>query len=115
MKVERIIPCICIDHIPDTSDSGTYGMPTLQLYSCGEGRSYRFIPKCPACGRGGMFDFTSDYKALKHWNKLQEDMWKSECTDFWTGEIKADLEPWRKEMFHRLFPKEIEEAGKVNV
>lgn len=74
MKIGRIHPCICVSHIPDSGDSGHYGMPNLQIYQSGSGQEYYF-PACPVCGRGGMFEFKTAYLALKHWNELQEQLW----------------------------------------
>ena len=37
----------------------------------------KFIPQgweCPKCGRGGIIDFTSSYKALKSWNEMQHSL-----------------------------------------
>ena len=102
MKVKTIFPCVCIDHTPTAADSGTYGMPVMQLYSCGDGRAYHFIPKCPNCGRGGLREFTSDYMALKEWNSMQFDLWDKAVTDFWTGEIIPGCEQWRIDLYLQM-------------
>ena len=103
MKIKRILPCICIDHRPEYGDSGTYGMPALQVYQCGLEGEYgqRYIPYCPNCGRGGLSDFKSDYSALKYWNKLQYSLWQAECEGIFEGEEPA-AEPWRIEFFQEL-------------
>ena len=75
MRIGKIHPCICISHLPDYGDSGTYGMPALKIYQHDE-YPERYIPYCPVCGRGGMFDFPSAYLAFKHWNELQENLWE---------------------------------------
>ena len=78
MRVKKIIPCVCIDHIPDASDSVYYGMPQLKV-SCGLGASMQFYsPYCPNCGRGGCAEYKSAYLALKSWNEMQESLlaWK---------------------------------------
>ena len=31
MRVKKIIPCVCVDHKPDVSDSVYYGMPQLKV------------------------------------------------------------------------------------
>lgn len=71
MKVDKIIPCVCCDHEPNSGDSVYYGMP--QLTVC-RGKSDTFFGIfCPVCGRGGNFQFKSAYLALKNWNKLQKE------------------------------------------
>ena len=42
MRVKKIIPCVCIDHMPDVSDSVYYGMPQLKV-SCGFDTGMQFI------------------------------------------------------------------------
>ena len=75
MRVKKIIPCVCIDHRPDASDSVYYGMPQLKV-SGGFDTSMQFYsPYCPNCGRGGCVEYKSAYLALKSWNKMQESLW----------------------------------------
>ena len=76
MKVDKIIPCVCIDHEPNAGDSVFYGMPQLKV--AGGGENQYFTPYCPNCGRGGCSEHKSAYLALKHWNKLMEICWKHE-------------------------------------
>lgn len=76
MKVDKIIPCVCIEHIPMVADSVYYGMPQIKV--SGGGKSQRFSPYCPECGRGGCTEYKSAYLALKHWNEMQEHLWKFE-------------------------------------
>ena len=71
MKIGNIIPCICIDKLPETGDSSFKGMPQLKV-SNGEW----FTHYCPVCGRGGCNSFRSAYLALKDWNEMQERLWK---------------------------------------
>lgn len=103
MKVDRIMPCICIDHAPGFGDSGTYGMPEMKVYSCGPSGEYgyRYIPYCPSCGRGGISDYKSDYFALKGWNEMQLSLWRYEAEGVLEDEI-TDCEPWRKEFYKEL-------------
>ena len=100
MKVKTIYPCVCIDHKPDHIASGTDGMPTLQVYSGGD--SYSFIACCPHCGRGDLNSFPTQYQALKEWNETQKTCWDWLCRDFWSGELKADVEPWRAEILEMM-------------
>ena len=59
MRVKKIIPCVCIDHNPDVSDSVYYGMPQLKV-SGGFDTSMQFYsPYCPNCGRGGCAEYKS--------------------------------------------------------
>lgn len=74
MKVDKITPCVCIDHKPTLSDSVHYGMPQLKV--SGGGKSLRFTPYCPNCGRGGCSEHKSAYLALKEWNKLMDHLWE---------------------------------------
>ena len=75
MRVKKIIPCVCIDHRPDVSDSVYYGMPQLKV-SGGFDTSIQFYsPYCPNCGRGGCAEYKSAYLALKSWNEMQESLW----------------------------------------
>lgn len=79
--VEKITPCVCNDHPPDTSDSVYYGMPQLKV-SCGlEPHKQFWTAYCPECGRGGCIEYKSPYLALKAWNKMQERLWKSKKED----------------------------------
>ena len=81
MKNEKIIPCVCIDHMPDSGDSVYYGMPQLKV-SCGiKPLSQFFSAYCPNCGRGGLSEHKSAYLALKHWNEIMERLWKFERGD----------------------------------
>lgn len=78
MTVDRIIPCICCDHTPDSSDRCDYGMPILipmQSYIPQEHKQLWNV-KCPNCGRGGLYEEKSPYLALKKWNELQEHLRK---------------------------------------
>lgn len=72
MKVNQIIPCICIDHEPNAGDSVYYGMPQLKVTGSNGNEWYEAY--CPSCGRGGLFQFKSSYLALKDWNKLQKEL-----------------------------------------
>lgn len=54
MKVDKITPCVCIDHKPTLSDSVHYGMPQLKV--SGGGKSLRFTPYCPNCGKKLMWN-----------------------------------------------------------
>ena len=69
MKVDKILPCVCCDHEPNSGDSVYYGMPQLKV--CGGKPDTFFSVYCPVCGIGGMLQFKSAYLALKHWNELQ--------------------------------------------
>lgn len=74
MKMESIRPCICVDHIPDSGDTVTYGMPQLKVSNAFHGTVW-FTPYCPNCKRGGMQQFQTPYQALKYWNQLQDRLW----------------------------------------
>lgn len=75
MRVKKIIPCVCIDHKPDVSDSVYYGMPQLKVSGGLENGIQFYSPYCPNCGRGGCSEHKSAYLALKHWNEMQENLW----------------------------------------
>ena len=70
MKVNKIIPCVCCDHEPNSGDSVYYGMPQLKV--CGGKPETYFECYCPNCGRGGLIQHKSEYLALKDWNRLQK-------------------------------------------
>ena len=105
MRVAKIWPCICIDHEPDCRDSVTYGMPQIRVSGCRTFESkdggYRYMPYCPRCGRGGMFDFRTDYAALKYWNELQESLWRFEVEGLFVGE-KKNVPKWRSDLYRKL-------------
>ena len=64
MKVNKIIPCVCCDHEPNSGDSVYYGMPQLKV--CG-GKPETYF-EC----YGGLIQHKSAYLALKDWNRLQK-------------------------------------------
>lgn len=70
MKVDKILPCVCCDHEPNSGDSVYYGMPLLKV--CGGKPETFFEVYCPVCGRGGAFQFKSAYLALRDWNEMQQ-------------------------------------------
>lgn len=69
MKVDKILPCVCCAHEPNSSDSVYYGMPQLKVYF--DDPDTFFSVFCPVCGRGGILQFESANLALMHWNELQ--------------------------------------------
>lgn len=77
MKVDKVIPCVCVPHPPTVGDSVRYGMPIIhtsngQFFSC----------ECPVCGRGGKFlEHNSTFKALRDWNRIQEHCYSFECKE----------------------------------
>lgn len=74
MKIDKITPCVCRDHVPDCGDSVYYGMPVLTPTINGR----FFETKCPVCGRGGLTQHKSAYPALTNWNKLMEHCYRIE-------------------------------------
>lgn len=77
MTVDHIIPCVCTPHPPTCADRTTYGMPVLT--ACGYiSRKQFWKIKCPVCGRGGLSEFRSSYKALKDWNHIMERCYEME-------------------------------------
>lgn len=87
MKVKKIIPCVCIDHYPETAD---YGMPDIAV-----GQGVWFSCYCRNCGRGGRWlDHTTSYKALRNWNEMQKGLWRERCYKPWVNEYKDNIEPW---------------------
>lgn len=75
MKIDKITPCICVEHIPEAGDSSFYGMPQLQVTQIWHGHQY-YTPFCPNCGRGGLSQYKSAYLAFKGWNEMQERLWR---------------------------------------
>ena len=96
MKIGTIIPCVCIQHEPDSADPCDYGMPRMYVaQSTVPGKQFWYA-YCPNCGRGKPGkERTSSYLALKDWNELQIGVWITEFTDF-EGYIKCSCPEWRK-------------------
>lgn len=87
MKVKYIVPCVCIDHMPDAEDACDYGMPDIAV---GEGEWFSCY--CRNCGRGGRWlDRKSAYHALKHWNRVQFNLWGIR--------YENENEPWVESMY----------------
>lgn len=83
IKVDKIIPCICCNHEPNSGDSVYYGMSQLKV--CG-GKPYTYFEVyCPKCGRDGSVQFKSAYLALKHWNEMQERFKRIEKQGYFIG------------------------------
>lgn len=78
MTVEKIIPCICIDHKPTVADSVYYGMPQLKVSGNYLPHKQYWSAFCPNCGRGGCMEEKSAYLALKRWNDLQSELQNAE-------------------------------------
>ena len=78
MTVEKIIPCVCIDHEPTSADSVYYGMPQLKVSNSISKHKQFWSAFCPKCGRGGCLEYKSAYLALRHWNELMESLWRFE-------------------------------------
>ncbi len=76
MQVEKVLPCVCVDHEPDAGDSVFYGMPELKI--AGYKGNPLYTPYCPKCGRGGVFQYKSAYLALKAWNELIKQLRQTE-------------------------------------
>ena len=74
MKVKKILRCVCS---PDSEDDGSiyYGMPQLKVTY----NSEFWEVFCPKCGRGGVFQYKSQYLALKNWNEMMESEQKIEA------------------------------------
>lgn len=95
MKVGKIIPCVCIDHYPESADSCDYGMPDIAV-----GQGEWFSCYCKLCGRGGRWlDHTSTYKALKEWNRMQRSLWRERCCYTWTDLPRDDISDWERRVF----------------
>ncbi len=75
MKIDYIHPCICVEHLPDTGDSSYYGMPQLKVTRVYNGKTW-YTPFCPNCGRGGLSQFKTPFQAFRHWNELQDRVWR---------------------------------------
>lgn len=76
MKVNSVMPCICTKE-PDFTADGTAGMPVLRPYG---GHDNYWHIWCPKCKRGvPSFDYSSPYKALQAWNKMQKHLRTFDC------------------------------------
>ena len=78
MTVDKIIPCVCMDHEPTAADSVYYGMPQLKVNNSMREHKQFWSAFCPNCGRGGFMAEKSAYLALKKWNLIQENLWRFE-------------------------------------
>lgn len=80
--VKDIIPCVCTKEPPNKIDwyehSVYYGMPQLKVSNGIEEHIQFWVAFCPLCGRGGCVEYKSQYFALKHWNEMQTELWRSE-------------------------------------
>lgn len=74
MTVDKITPCICIDHEPTVADSVYYGMPQLKVSGCNVTHKQFWSAYCPKCGRGGSMEEKSAYLALKKWYEIQNQL-----------------------------------------
>ena len=74
MKLEKIMPCICVEHLPESGDSSYYGMPQLKVTQIFQGKLW-YTHFCPNCGRGGLNQFKTPEQAFRDWNELQERLW----------------------------------------
>lgn len=102
MRVKRIIPCVCIEHKPNAGDSVYYGMPELRVAKgLNSGKEFWQI-RCPRCQRGGLFEFSSPYYALKDWNRMQMSCWDWECTSPFEGGVLESCPQWRREMYAEI-------------
>lgn len=90
MKIKYIVPCVCIDHKPDVTDSSTYGMPNVAV-----GQGGWFSCYCPKCGRGSEFlDWRSTFNALRYWNDMQLSLWwmrREDEKEEWIEEVYAEI------------------------
>lgn len=68
-RLPNIETCVCWSGKKTKKNDWWNGLPHLEVI---EGQ--RYIPYCPKCGRGGIIDFTSSYKALKSWNEMQHSL-----------------------------------------
>lgn len=92
MKVKKIIPCVCIEHYPETADSCGYGMPNIAV-----GQGEWFSCYCRNCGRGSRFlQWQSTYKALKDWNKIQKSCWERRCYKAFSARYRDNIAEWEK-------------------
>ena len=78
MTVEHIIPCICTKHPPTAADKSTYGMPILTVSDGLVSNKQFYSATCPVCRRGELIYSNSPFKALKHWNEMQEKLYAFE-------------------------------------
>lgn len=103
MTVKRIIPCVCIDHKPNGSDTCDYGMPKLYVANSIKAHKQFWIAYCPKCKRGWPgHEKVSSYQALVDWNKLQQKCWDIECREFWVDDFKEKCPMWRRELYNEF-------------
>lgn len=115
MTVERVFPCVCVDHEPDASDCCDYGMPKLYVANSTKPHRQFWMAYCPNCKRGlPGHEVLSPYKALKQWNELQRKCWGIEYKEFWSGEFKEDTPEWVRRMMVEMKKDEENDEGRVD-
>ena len=97
--VKKIIPCVCIDHKPDASDSNTYGMPLVTVSQVNVKHHCWWVCFCPQCKKGTGFEQKNVELALKKWNEMQKELWMKECVELRTGALRVDVPAWKVEFF----------------
>ena len=79
MKIDNIVPCVCIKYKPKSSVSTYYGLPILRVCAV----TYKGKPNnlfqavCPNCGCTTLHQYKSAYLALLAWNNHIQTQWKS--------------------------------------
>lgn len=101
MTVDHIIPCVCAPHPPTCADRTTYGMPILVAAGTYPHELFWRI-KCPVCGRGGIEEYKSSYKAHKGWNELMERCYQMEKKEI---VLYDDFEKYHDPLTGKPYPK----------
>lgn len=107
MKVDKIIPCVCIKHEPESAADGAYGRPNLQLFGGFDEYGY----SCLVFKDGHHVHYANDYQ-LHHSNKnpkelrayYAEKLGRILFADEEIGEPLSDYDEYkRKEYFLRNY------------
>lgn len=78
--VKEVLTCVCAGRERTSADSVYFGMPQIKVSNSIRPHKQFWSAYCPNCGRGGLMEEPSAYKALKQWNALQENLKHTEFT-----------------------------------
>ena len=80
MTVDKVQPCVCsIENFEEEQRNDiNYGMPVLLVHNSIYPYKQFWTTRCPKCGRGGLTEYDSAYKAIRAWNQLQAVLYMSD-------------------------------------
>ena len=73
-KIGKAETCVCWSGERNAENDWWDGMPHLKIVDNGLVNNHAYVAYCPKCGRGGIIEFPTVYKALKDWNEMQQSL-----------------------------------------